>query len=121
MLASFPPPAAGRLRGAPAPRARVLIIAALLAFFGLVASLADPRGVRQLRRLRRDLLRQESANDALRRQNVELARVARELGPSGGRRAIEKAAREQLGFVRDDEVVFKFEAGGGPEPKGEGL
>jgi cell division protein FtsB len=80
-----------------------------VALIGLLLSLLDPRGVRQLRKLRHDLDRQEAANAALRAQNAELQRAVQQLGPGASARAMEKAVREGLGFVRDDEVVFKFE------------
>jgi cell division protein FtsB len=89
-------------------QARLVIGAALLALFGLLCALCDPRGVRQLRRLRHDLARQQAANHALEQQTSELSRSVRALS-SGRSAAAEKAVREQLGFVRDDEVVFKFE------------
>jgi cell division protein FtsB len=80
-----------------------------VALIGLLLSLLDPRGVRQLRKLRHDLDRQEAANAALRAQNAELQRAVQQLGPGASSRALEKAVREGLGFVREDEVVFKFE------------
>jgi len=87
----------------------MVLIAAIVSLLGLLLALFDPRGVRQLRRLRHDLARQQAANDALEAQAAELERVAKALGPGASRRALEKAVREQLGFVRGDEVVFKFE------------
>ena len=90
-------------------QARLVLVAGALAAVGLVFALVDPRGVRQLRQLNRDLERQASANSALKAQNLELRRSLELLGPNASQRVLEKAVREQLGFVRQDEVVFKFE------------
>src|SRR5436190_20953664 len=90
-------------------QARLVFIAGIVSLLGLMLALVDPRGVRQLRRLRHDLDRQVAANDSLKAQNAELRRSIEALGPKASQRALEKAVREGLGFVRDDEVVFKFE------------
>ena len=86
-----------------------MVIAAIVALLGLLLVLCDPRGVRQLRRLRRDIVRQREANAALQRQNASLEHAVRELAGGDKTAAAERAVREQLGFVREDEVVFKFE------------
>ena len=88
--------------------ARFVTAAALAALCGLALALIDPRGVRQLRRLSSEIARQRDANEALRREKAQLERAAKALSGSSTK-ALEKAAREQLGFVREDEVVFKFE------------
>jgi cell division protein FtsB len=72
-------------------------------------SLADPKGLRRLERLRADIGRQEQQNRELRAENARLLKTVRELSPPLQPAALEKAAREQLGFVRQDEVLFKFE------------
>ena len=72
-------------------------------------SLADPKGLRRLERLRADLDRQEQKNRELRVQNARLVKTVRELSPPIQPSALERAAREQLGFVRQDELLFKFE------------
>ena len=69
----------------------------------------DPRGVRLLRKLDQDIARQEAANQALREENARLQRRVRALSAPMDRRVLEKEAREQLGFVRPDEVLVKFE------------
>ena len=87
-----------------------LVLGALAASLAMVAmSLADPKGLRRLERLRSDIERQEQKNRELREENARLARTVRELSPPLQDWALEKAAREQLGFVRQDEVLFKFE------------
>ena len=74
-----------------------------------VMSLADPKGLQRLERLRADIDRQEQKNRELRAQNARLVKTVRELSPPIQPSALERAAREQLGFVRQDELLFKFE------------
>jgi cell division protein FtsB len=91
------------------PRKR-LVLGALAASVCLCAiSLGDPRGLRRLDRLRADIERQEQNNRALRAENARLVKTIRELSPPIQPAALEKAAREQLGFMKQDEVLFKFE------------
>jgi cell division protein FtsB len=87
-----------------------LVLGALAASLCVSAmSLAGAKGLRRLERLRADIERQEQKNRELREENARLARTVRELSPPLQDSALEKAAREQLGFVRQDEVLFKFE------------
>ena len=87
-----------------------LVLGALAASLCMSAmSLADPKGLPRLQRLRADIERQEQKNRELRAENARLAKTVRELSPPLQPRALEKAAREQLGYVRQDEVLFKFE------------
>ena len=87
-----------------------LVLGALAASLGMSAmSLADPDGLRRLERLRADIERQQEKNRELRSENARLLKTVRELSPPLSPAALEKAAREQLGFVRQDEVLFKFE------------
>jgi cell division protein FtsB len=89
---------------------RKLVLGALAASLCMSAlSLADPGGLRRLDRLRADIQRQEQRNRELRAENARLTRTVRELSPPIQPAALEKAAREQLGFLRQDEVLFKFE------------
>ena len=91
------------------PRKR-LVLGALAASACLTAiSFLDPRGLQRLDRLRADIQRQEQKNRSLRAENARLAKTIRELSPPIHPAALEKAAREQLGFTRQDEVLFKFE------------
>src|SRR2546427_12699254 len=91
------------------PRKRLGLgaLAASLCVRGM--SLAGSKGLRRLERLRADIERQEQKNRELREENARLARTVRELSPPLQDAALEKAAREQLGFVRQDELLFKFE------------
>jgi cell division protein FtsB len=87
-----------------------LVLGALLASVAMTAlSLGDPKGLSRLERLRRDIGRQEEQNHKLREANASLERTARDLSQPVNPAALEKAAREQLGFVRPDDVLFKFE------------
>lgn len=89
---------------------RALVVGAAVASLAIaVGALADPRGVRLLRRLDQDIARQESANHALREENARLQRRVRALSAPMDPRVLEKEAREQLGFVRPGEVLVKFE------------
>ena len=83
--------------------------AAALAIALAIFSLADAHGIRRLTLLRHDVARAEAANAALRTQNAELARTAQKLGTRVEPAALERAARQQLGFVKQDELLFKFE------------
>ena len=87
-----------------------LVLGALVASVTMTSvSLADPKGLRRLERLRFDIERQEQKNRELREENARLLRAVKELSAPLNPAALEKAAREQLGFVRQDEVLFKFE------------
>lgn len=91
------------------PPQRLVAGAALVSLALVGLSLADARGLTRLRKLDRDLARQEQLNQQLREENAALAKTVKLLSPPVNDAALEKAAREQLGFVRQDEVVFKFE------------
>lgn len=87
-----------------------LVLGALVASVTMTSvSLADPKGLRRLERLRFDIERQEQKNRELRDENARLLRAVEALSPPVNPAALEKAAREQLGFVRPDELLFKFE------------
>ena len=87
-----------------------LVLGALAASLAMVAmSLADPKGLRRLERLRSDIERQEQKNRELREENARLSRTVKDLSPPVNPTTLERAAREQLGFVRPDELLFKFE------------
>ena len=87
-----------------------LVLGALAASLAMVAmSLADPKGLRRLERLRSDIERQEQKNRELREENARLSRTVKDLSPPVNPTALERAAREQLGFMRPDELLFKFE------------
>ena len=83
--------------------------AAAIAIALVASSLVDAHGIRRLLVLRRDVARAEAANAELRAENAELARTALKLGAKVDPAALERAARQQLGFVKQDELLFKFE------------
>lgn len=91
------------------PQQRLVLGALVASVTMVVVSLADPKGLRRLERLRGDIERQEQKNRELRDENARLLRTVKELSPPVNPAALEKAAREHLGFVRPDEILFKFE------------
>jgi cell division protein FtsB len=90
----------------------------LLAYVGAVvallgASALHPGGLRRHRALAADVRRVSAENDALRERNLRLRREARAL--AGDAAALERAAREDLGYVRPGERVYELgPAGGAP-------
>jgi cell division protein FtsB len=80
-----------------------------LAAVGCLAALsvADPDGLRKRARLQAEVRRAEAANVELHRENVRLRREARAL--AGEPAALERAAREELGYVRPGEIVFQLD------------
>ncbi len=79
------------------------VAAALLA----VLSIADDRGLRRVSRLRLEVDALEARNRDLEAANAALRLEIQAL--TGDPRAVERAAREDLGYVKPDEVVFSFE------------
>jgi cell division protein FtsB len=76
------------------------------------ASALDPGGVRKVARLRAEAARMRGENARLLSENAALAREAR--GLRGDRAALERAAREELRFVRPGEKVYWLGGGGAP-------
>jgi len=93
----------------PSRPGRLLLGAAILSIFIAAAAFWDAKGLPLLRKLDGDAIRQEASNAALREDNARLSRRVRQMSGPGEDRALEKAARETLGYVRDDEILFKFE------------
>ena len=87
----------------------LVYVSAVIALAIALSSLLGAHGLSRLRLLRADCARQSAANDALREQNFSLLRTIQSLGDPVDRVALERAAREQLGFIKQDEIVFKFE------------
>jgi cell division protein FtsB len=88
---------------------RLLLGAAILSTLIAAAVFWDTKGLRRLHKLDADAARQEAANASLREENARLSRRVKQMSGPGEAQALEKAARERLGYVRDDEVLFKFE------------
>lgn len=72
-----------------------------------LCSLLDAKGFRRSRALRRDIAALEARNEALRTENAGLADRIRGLRKSP--EAQERAAREELGFVKPGEIVINLE------------
>jgi cell division protein FtsB len=89
-----------------APRKFALIAAAAAAGLS-VLSLSDARGLRQTLKLRGEVENYRQRNKALAAQNAQLRREIEAL--SGDLKALERAAREDLGLVRGNEIIFTFE------------
>lgn len=87
---------------------------AVVGAVALVAGAAawDPDGVRKYLRLRTEVRRMQAENAQLASENASLSREARSL--RGDSAALERAAREELRFVRPGERVYWLGAGGGP-------
>lgn len=80
-----------------------------LAGVALLAGLSalDPDGLAKNRRLESEARRVERENQDLRQENLRLRREARAL--AGEPAALERAAREELGWVRPGEVVYRLD------------
>ncbi|HET9551894.1 MAG TPA: septum formation initiator family protein [Anaeromyxobacteraceae bacterium] len=89
-----------------------------LLFVGLVAfgvaAAFDPEGLRKHERLRGDVARLAAENAQLAAQNARLAAEARALRSDPEAR--ERAAREELRFVRAGEIVYRLDAQPGATP-----
>jgi len=97
--------------GPPMPSLRrrlpLLLAAAVLGLLGLSAW--DPQGLRKVRRLEGEVQRRAAETRDIARENARLRREIRAL--QGEPAALERAAREELGFVRPGEMVFKLDEG----------
>jgi cell division protein FtsB len=79
--------------------------ALVLALLGV--SLADPDGLRKARRNESDVSRLERENAALEQRVATLRREVKAL--QGDPAAVERAAREELGYVKPGEIVYKLD------------
>lgn len=91
-------------------------LAWFIAVFVLVvaAAILDPKGFGHTRRLRDDVERIRGENRQLRTENQRLRAELRRLSDDPGE--LERAAREELGLVLPDEVIFHLEAADGSLP-----
>jgi cell division protein FtsB len=85
----------------------VLALAALLAL-----SAAEPDGLRKALRNERDAERLARENAALQAKVQKLRREVKAL--SGDPAALERAAREDLGYVKPGEIVYELDERGRP-------
>lgn len=89
------------------PARRRLLVAASLVALAIVGLALDPDGLRKAWALEEDLVRLETENAKVRGELESLRRQARALSSEPA--AIERAAREEFGYVRPDEILFKLE------------
>lgn len=87
---------------------------AALAALAAAAVVLDPDGTRRYRALEAEVRRMQAENGRLAAENAALAREARAL--RGDPAALERAAREELRFVRPGERVYWLGAGSGAGP-----
>lgn len=75
--------------------------------FSVGAMALDPAGYRHAKTLRQDIRRIQEENATLRKGNERLRQELRRLADDP--QALEQAAREELGLMRPDEVIFRLE------------
>ncbi|BDG07780.1 FtsB family cell division protein [Anaeromyxobacter paludicola] len=92
------------------PQHKSLLVAGVAGAF-LAYSALEGRGLRQHLRLQREIQAVSTRNEALRQENLRLRREARAL--TGDPAALERAAREELNYVRPGELVIRLDEGGG--------
>ena len=88
-------------------RRKLLWIAVAAAFVLAAISAADARGFRRYAKLQRDLLGLAEKNRQLAEENARMRGEAASL--KSDRRALERAAREELGYVKPGEIVINVE------------
>jgi cell division protein FtsB len=69
------------------------------------ASLAHPSGLPRLRAVQADVARYEAENETLRREND---RLKSEIVLLGSDAYLERVVREELGYLRADELLFQI-------------
>lgn len=93
-----------------------LAAAAALALAAVLYTVLSPDGMLQWFRLRGEVSKLTAENEVLRAENDRLRDEARRLVVD--KQEIERAVRQELGYVRGDEVVFKFAPGATAAAKG---
>jgi cell division protein FtsB len=88
-------------------RRKLLGVAACVAAILTLVSVVDAKGFRRYLRLRQDLEAIEARNQVLSEQNDALLREINALRNEPA--ALERAAREELGYVKPGEIVFHLE------------
>lgn len=86
---------------------RPLFFAAMAALALLGASALDPRGLPRMRMLERQIAELKAKNEGDARRAEALDREIKAL--RGDTATIERVAREDLGYVRSDEILFKIQ------------
>ena len=101
------------LRNEPRARMRAWVLGTAIALIALaVGSVFGDRGILNLLQKRREVDTLRAELEELRTENARLATEIAELRTSP--RAIERLAREELGYARADETVFFVREEGGP-------
>lgn len=88
-------------------RRKLLGVAACVALGLTLVSAADARGFRRYLRLRQDVESLHERNRVLTEQNDVLLREISALRNDPA--ALERAAREELGYIKPGEIVFHLE------------
>ncbi len=88
-------------------RKKFLVVAAVLAGALSLASVADARGFRRYLTLRQDVQSLQDRNRVLAEQNEALLKEINALRKDPA--ALERAAREELGYVKPGEIVLHLE------------
>jgi len=78
----------------------------ILAIVSVPLSILDEQGLPRYRALRGELAEVERVNDRLRRDVEQLHRDVNGLRQDP--EAIERIARDELGMIREDEILFQF-------------
>jgi len=92
---------------APSRSIRVFtLVSGLLSIAIVAAALIGPHGFAKHDKLRAELESVRALNDSLRTENVRLRKEAKALASSP--EYIEAVIRDELGFVRKDEIVLIF-------------
>ncbi len=84
-----------------------IITVAMFGFLG--AALFGDNGLKELRRLRRAQQQLIAENSILARDNLQLCRTIDRL--QNDPRFVENVARQELGMVRENELIFTFSSG----------
>lgn len=93
----------------PLARAAVWLVPFALLVMAIVAvplHILDQAGLPRYRALASELREVESENERIRREVRDLRREVRALETDPA--AVERIARDELGMIRDDELVFQF-------------
>jgi len=89
-------------------RSKIAVLASgVVALVLAMLSATDPNGLRKFRLRQAEIAQHQEKQRVLTAENEALRREIAAL--SGDLKALERAAREDLGLVRSNEVVFTFE------------
>jgi cell division protein FtsB len=88
-------------------RRKLLWVAVAVAFVLALISAADSKGFRRYAKLQRDLESLAEKNHQLADENAKMRAEMASL--KSDKRALERAAREELGYVKPGEIVINVE------------